>query len=58
MPASSSIYVYQQGPREETLLDVLKDVRSELRRLNQVAWCKDTQAIPHILRRIEKAVVK
>jgi hypothetical protein len=58
MPTTAAMYDNQKGPREETVLEVLKDVRSELRRLNQVAWCKDTQAIPHILRRIEKAVVK
>ena len=35
----------------EDLLVVLYQIRDELRRLN-------TQAIPHILRRIEKAVTK
>lgn len=48
---------YKTGSTER-LIDVLRDIRTELRRLNEVAYCNSSQAIPDILRRIEKAVTK
>jgi hypothetical protein len=43
---------------DETLLDVLRDIRALLRSVNSVLCCQQTQAIPHVLARIEKHIEK
>jgi len=46
---ASHTYTYPSSERE-----LLQAILDELRRLNQVAYCPETQTIPRILKRIEE----